>query len=464
MSPPANVLSKNALRMSPIQQPEPLLKMIYERDPSLAIQLWLENRPADWQITPTVTKSYEREAGDLALSPVINLDEPISAAILVRMLNNSDPRVRLEMTRALTQRGLSAVDALLDAAEDEHSLIRAVAKYALIHIGEGDYTSNLKRPMPPLFTVENQSFSFQSHGGCNAQVGPLRLIDVPNPTTVHLTLHIEHVDFDPFSAETFCKIEHTPPSILAAQLFEAMGNMDWMCVLAHYRFIAEQSVALVERVNQHKSLTDLSQELFKRSERYDCFGHHLADDLGLPYNPVVPNRSDLTTSYVKMNYRKLRRIYSYTNRSRLAEIPASKENATFTVNQTVDENTGTLSAIKADEIKLHTETGCALAGRTLLMSMDFGQNIENNHGGIWTGIDIDRMHSTAKPLPLLLRMSGSASIGNAVNSTLNGLFIHELIGGGWGWTTSLRINIGNFANSKLAGVVADRFLKYPSVG
>jgi hypothetical protein len=439
-----------------LPQPEPLLKIVHQKDRSLAIQLWLENRPMDPVTVPTVIESFKQERNMLAQSQLVNLDEPISAAILGQMLNSSDPRERLRATRALTQRGLSTINALVDAAEDDHPLVRAVAKYAMLHIGEGDYTNRIRRPMPPLFGVEDGGFSFKSHGGCNARIGPLRLIDVPNPTTTHLTLNIEHIDFDPFTVETECRIEHTPPSLLAAQLFESIGSTDWMCLLSHYRLIAEYSFSLAEKIEERKLLNDLSQELLKRAARYDCFGQYLAEDLGLPWEPVIPNRPDSSIEYVKVNYRKLRRLYNYTNRSRLAEIPKTWENSTITVNQSIKENLGALSAIKAADLKLHPETGCAQHGSRLLMYMEFAQCIEHNKGGIWHGIEINTLHSTMKPLPLLLRINGTAAIDNATDSVLNGLLIHQLIGGGWGWKTALRIKIGNFAGSTLGGIVVEK--------
>ena len=440
-----------------LPHPEPLLSMIARRDRSLAIQLWLENRPTGLATMPTVTDNFEKQKANLAQSPVNRLDEPISKAILVRLLSNSDPRERLQATQALTQRGMSAIDALLDAAEDEHPLVKAVAEYALIHIGECEYTNPIKRPMPPLFSVENHGISFQSHGGCNARIGPLRLVEVPDPTTIHLALHIGDVDFDPFTAETSYKIQHTPPSLLAAQLFEAIGNMDWLCLLAHYRLIAEHSFSLAEKTEQRRLLTGLSQELFKRAARYDCFGQYLAEDLGLPWLPVVPNSPDHVVQYVKPNYRKLRRLYNHTNRSRLAEAPTPKENSTVTVSQAIEENIGALSAIKADEIKLQPEFGCAREGSRLLMHMEFAQSIRNSKGGTWNGIEINRLQTTLRPLPLLLRICGTTVIENATSSALCGLLIHELVGGGWGWTAGLRINIGKFADSTFAGVVAEKY-------
>jgi hypothetical protein len=439
-----------------LPQPEPLLKIIHQKDQGLAIQLWLENRPMDPGPIPTVTESFEQERTILANSQLVNLDEPVSAAIVLRMLNSSDPRERLRATGALTQRGLSMINALIDAAEDDHPLVRAVAKYAMLHIGEGDYTHRVKRPVPPLLGVEDESFSFQSHGGCNARIGPLNLIDVPNTTTTHLTLNIKRIDFDPFAVETECTIEHTPPSLLAAQLFEAMGSTDWMCLLSHYRLIAEYSYSLAEKIEEHKLLNDLSRELAERAARYDWFGQALAQDIGLPWEPVVPNRPDHFIENVKAYYRKLRRIYNYSSRSRLAEIPTAWENSTITVNQSIKENHGVLAAIKAEDLKLHPEAGCAQDGSRLLTYMEFAQCIEHNNGGVWFGIEINELHSTVRPLPLVLRVNGAATIENATESTINGLLIHNLLGGGWGWKTALRINIGNFANSKLAGVVVEK--------
>jgi Domain of unknown function (DUF4062)/NACHT domain len=439
-----------------VAHPEALLSMLSQRDRSLAIQLWLENRPTGSVATPTVTDSFEKQKTVLAQSPVIRLEEPVSYAILVRLLKNSDPRERLQATQALTQRGLSATDALLDAAEDEHPLVKAVAEYALIHIGECDYTKPVKRPMPPLFSVENHGISFHSHGGCNAEIGPLRLVKVPDPTTIHLALHIRDVGFDPFTVETNYNIEHTPPSLLAAQLFEAIGNMDWLCLLAHYRQIAEHSFTLAEKAEQRKPLTGLSEELLKRAARYDCFGQYLAEDLGLPWQPVVPNRPDHVIQYVEANYRKLRRLYNHTNRSRLTEASMLAKNSRVEVNQAVEENSGISWAIKTDEIKLQPETGCARDGSKLLMHMEFAQSIKNNKGGTWNGIEINRLQTTSRPLPLLLRISGTAYIETAVNSALCGLLIHELIGGGWGWTAALTINIEKLSNSTFAGVIVEK--------
>ena len=127
--------------ISLLPHPETLLSMLSQRDRSLAIQLWLENRPMDLAAISVVTDSFEKQKAILSQSPVIRLDEPISKAILMRLLRKSNPRERLQATEALTQRGMSAVDALVDAAADEHPLVRAVAEYALIHIGECEYTN-----------------------------------------------------------------------------------------------------------------------------------------------------------------------------------------------------------------------------------------------------------------------------------------------------------------------------------
>ena len=233
--------------------------------------------------------------------------------------------------------------------------------------------------------------------------------------------------------------------------------MDWLCLLAHYRLIAEHSIALAEKTEQRKPLATLSQELFERASSYDCFGQHLAEDLGLPWQRVVLKTPDEIIEPVHANYRKLRRLYNHTNRARLTEASMPKGNSAVTFNQTVEENTGTLSAVKADEIKLQPETGCAREGTRLLMHMEFAQSIQNSIGGTWNGVEINRLHTTLQPLPLLLRIRGATSIQNASNSELRGLIIHELIGGGWGWTAALRINIQKFANSTFAGVVAEKF-------
>ena len=110
---------------------------------------------------------------------------------------------------------------MLDAAEDDHPLVQAVAQYALLHAGETEPGGDAGRPLPPLLDADGRHFSFRSSGGCNARIGPLTLVQAPPFANVQLSLDIEQVGFDLFRAPAKFTLVHTPPTLLAAALFAA---------------------------------------------------------------------------------------------------------------------------------------------------------------------------------------------------------------------------------------------------
>ena len=144
--------------------------------------------------------------------------------------------------------------------------------------------------MPPLlYTGQGQGFDFHSYGGCNARVGPLHLVDVPQGSTVELAVTIEQLDFDPFAAKAQFSFWHIPPGWWAASWFAQRQRVDWTGLAARCQWIAANSAAMVSKAEGRAALADLVQELRLRAARFARLGALLAGNLGVAWQPVHPD-------------------------------------------------------------------------------------------------------------------------------------------------------------------------------
>ena len=269
-----------------------------------AVEIWLEDRVANIPVPPRRSAYRHRCARVQACT--FDGTENIGIARLAA-LRDADPRTRFEAVTALAKQPPVPAKVLLEAAEDDHPLIRAVAQFALLHAGD---------PCAAL-RVENRdrSFRWHSYGGGNARIGSLRLLHVPIPMMIDLSVRITASDIDIFTSDAEFSFIPMPPALFAAGLFAAK-NVDWLELLARFRAVARESGSLTRLAASQPRLAEFTQQLDHRARSYAQVGCLLANDLGLEWDAgdAVANFQTPSQEAIK-TYKDLRRLFSRANQA-----------------------------------------------------------------------------------------------------------------------------------------------------
>jgi hypothetical protein len=453
-------------------QPEAsaLFDALYGIDTQLAAQLWFESRPPGVQGPQLLRDEFDRRLARPSPSPLVELEEPVTTGLLARLLKSRDPRERLQAAASLTQWGLSTPDALLDAAEDEHPLVQAVARYALIHLGESAPGSESGRPLPPVIQADRSSLAFRTFGGCNARIGPLNLVQVPEPVTAQLALDIERLDFDPFEIDSDFAFAPTPSSLLATRLFDGRHGMDWIDLTACYRWIAGLLVNAARKAEGRAGLSGLADLLRRQAVAYVCLGKLLARDLGVTWKPLelpdAPNRVAQTAQDV---YEQLRRLYNRGNLSRTITPadpgPDSKDNIHVsdpkaTVKQTIGsiKDGGKVLGIRFDdELRIGDSPDGDPDRKLKYIDLATNQVVDKIDHGNLSSINIHLLRGTKQELPVRLSIEGSIHVDRAFSAHIDGLLIDRVEGGTCGWSASYSVAIERFHESYFSGIVVKQF-------
>lgn len=457
---------------------ELLFARLYASRPIHAVQLWFENNmrtPGEPNAPNLVKEIYSNllttfipTASPPAAFPAAGPGVP-GARQQKPVKSVTHLKARLREVGAWTQLSNMPVDALLDAAEEEHPMVTAVAQYALIHAGEWQYQNTALKPLPPLLSLDANgegSLIFESYGGCNARIGPLTLVEVPNPASVQLKLSIDRLDFDLASVKSSFRILHIPPFLMAAQLFMARKQVDWLELTARSRGIVQMSLTLATKTASRPKLKDLHEEMTLRACRYALLGECLARDLGLPWEPLsVPQCPSWLSDEVNEVYTQLRRIYSRANQ--LAALDTTDGSAIEQAMQLPSLVEGS-ARMNWNAVRLSSELNHAeylLPTVEEPGSTDKAQPQWGKFREIRTALEVDNLVSSfvegnyfrdfeglAVPLPPLLNVSSNVVINRAADAEIAGIIVERLTGGAYGWTANVSIKVSRFATSALNGV------------
>jgi hypothetical protein len=436
-----------------------LFDALYAGDARFAVQLWIENRPPGVEAPALIVTACRQQGDRLRASPLGGISEPVTARLLAGLLASPDPRQRLHALGAAAQWGVAAADALLAAAEDEQPLIQAAAWYALLHLGEPDPWSDAYRPVPPLVEVTDGGLRFSSRGSGRLQIGPLTLLQVPEPALLILDVEIERLDFDPFAVETKFAPLATPPVLLAAALFEAGGQVDWVDLALRYCLIADQAASLLPKLGERPALKKLAKQVRDRAASYASLGALLAADLGHAWSPAGPiSPSERDAGQAKKAYAWLRRWYSLANQARAVAVAPADRDAKMVIEQNAKEVQGELIAVHIAKIEPPQAPRTAAPEQTAqYTAISFKQAIGAVAGGQVRGAVVDQLAGAGDLLPLKLRIDGEVAVERAAEATIAFLQVREQVGKTQPWSVTGRLRIGEFAASRLLGIVVGEF-------
>lgn len=441
-------------------QPEArvLYDRVYAPAPQLAADLWFENHPRSIEAPSIIRRAYEQQVESLKLAPVSRKGEPITTQLLVRMLNSRSPAKRLQAVRALSQWGLGGIEALLDAAQDDHMLVQATAVYALLHCGEPSHTLGHDVPAP-LFGLEDREFTFFANGGCDAQVGPLYLTSTPTCIKTRVAVYIETMDFDPLAVKSAINLWNTPPAWFVEDWFRACQQVDWVGLAAWCDWIARCSAQVAGQA-ERAALSGLAAPLLHRAASYDSLCSFLTRDLGISRQgvPLEENTNAVRAENEKL-FHQLRYVYSRANRSRLLKDQGGE---TFTSNQHIDQIQGNGHALGMGLEKVHIGPDIGQEG-TPRTTVICNQHVEQMKDGLLTGVRIDDLYDAPDPVPQRLYIEGNIHVENSQHSIIQGINVKELCTQGGGFEAILNIHIEHFNESQLYGIIVQNTTLSPSI-
>lgn len=440
-----------------------LFDELYEPDPLLAAQFWFETRPKGGNSPDVLVENYARREQIIADQWQARDDEA-TTRVFYRWLNQFDQhQQRLQAVVAISQWGYSPSLAvrLLDALDDDEPMVRAVAEYALLRMGEPS-PLDFRRPLPPLFDLDGTRLRFRSFGGCNAELGPLTLIKVPNPALVSCDIEIQQLDFDPFDPDLIYTIDAPPPELLASHMIETTGQLNLLDLLARYHLIATYSaqIAVLADARTGRART-LATRLQRRAQQYVALGSLLAADLlgDRPWQPV-PNIS--IPAEISQNaqraYLQARRLFSRTNINRIRELAAqSREILARTPEQYSERIPEKLNlGVIAEAIELDPELLAARTSTRPFTHYNVVRSFQRIEGKTVIGAEYASLKGITTPYPIMLRVNILLDIRRLTKeANLIGLRIGKLTGGLFGWKPHTILRIGQFEKSQLTGIIVN---------
>ena len=422
--------------------------------PTLAVQptvgqLWLENRPEGVAAPSSMVQHSDGLAVRAAADRVVH-----------RRLTG-DARHRLLVIEPALQLGPAAFGLLLNLAQDEHSLVRGVAHYALLHAGETLDPNATDDPLPLLLNVSPLGgIAYHSWGAGHAQIGSLDLLHIPVPADVVVTATVGVVDFDPFEAPSDFRFLHVPPGHLAARFFDVKQQVDWIALLSRFRRIAGLAEDLARRAESLEPLKALLPELRARATSYEQIGFLLARDLGMPWPSVDLGGASRTDELTEAAYLQLRKLYSRVNQLRTFQLLRLATASTkVAVDQSVGEvDGGTVVGIKVGQLRSREEDAEQKASSEPVR-LEFNQSVrEAGDASTLVGMSVERMAGAAGLLPLAGCIEGNISVKKLSKACLDGLSIERLTGRSLGWRIDVTISVGEAVDSRIGGVKVGKHL------
>jgi hypothetical protein len=354
--------------------------------------------------------------------------------------------------RALTRWGTAGCEGLVHAAEDESKLVRAVAWHALLHLGVSDPDAEPWAPLRPLLTLRDDGLAFASRGGCNARIGPIEFTRVPLDLPLSIAVSVGHFNFDPFTIDAEFSHSFIPPEMLASDLLWQSAG-DWLTLAARWRWIVEQTAALIDRLDGRSSLRDLEIELRQRALRYAAFAEQLSKDLGIDWQvPVGVELTDAMRGECEATYLGLRRLFARSNRQvadadlhleRTEDPPPTAVEANVAVG-TVDSG-ATVCGVLVEEIAV----GAGVHAVTLRSAVS-----AKTVSGSVTGVAGRALVGSAPLVPTILRIESALSIGVCLDGATCGIVIDQVDPGFRGWRPELALSIDRLDGGIVRGIVA----------
>ena len=367
-------------------------------------------------------------------------------------MQHPDPRYRFEIVSALAElRPLPAL-VLLEAADDAHPLVRAVAQCALLHTGEP--RSSLQ------IGFENGHFMWHSYGGGMARIGPLKLLDVPVPMLLDLAVSINHLDIDPFQADAEFSFLPMSPALFAADLFATGAAVDWLELLAHLHDISHMSAGLAKRASHRPRLAVLAQQLASRAIGYSSVGRLLSADLGLPWEGCGLSATvGEHTASADQTYKDLRHLFSRANQARTLRLARIADDSTLDASLSIDrvDKGGKAVGIQIDRLE-GSAFDDTVEGMQRFVFINSSRHVGAAAAGTVYGIEIDRVGGSWRELPLTVHLNDSMHIHEAIDSEIGTVVVHTLASVACPWRVSASVAIDHFVNSRYGGVVVEEYI------
>jgi hypothetical protein len=413
-----------------------------------ATQIWLEDGGRHIQVPEIISSGY-LEKCETVRSKLFDLSDLAPRPEHAPLSHHPDPRQRFQSVSALAELRPLPVRLLLEAADDDHALVRAIAQSALLHSGE---------PRPSLqIGIENGHFMWRSHGGGVARIGPLKLLDVPVPMLLDLTVNIEHLDIDPFQVDTEFSFLPMSPALFAADLFSTRAVVDWLELLAHFHDISQVSADLANRASHRPRLAAFAQRLASRAGGYSAVGRLLSSDLGLQWEEL-PTAVEETAPTPGQTYSDLRHMFSRVNQARTLRLARIADDSTLDATQSIDQvhDGGTAVGIQIDRLEgsAFDET---VKDTQRFVFVNSSRNVRAAAAGAIYGIEINYAGGSWHELPLTVHLDDSMNIDQAIDSEVNSILVHTLASVACPWRVTATVNINRFANSRYRGVIVEDY-------
>jgi hypothetical protein len=438
----------------------PLLETFYTLSTDYGIDIWMEGRPIGLISPQVVFEKAKTTFNSRKFSNRQVYTESITIRLIRKMLADSDPRTRFKATQAMTQWGMDGLEPLLDAVEDDHQLVAALATYALLHLGETREENNQKVPLPPLLSIDNgfQFTNIDGGGGVIGRVGPLVFVSSSygqSTNKTELTLHIEEMDFDPFEVPSRFTLFHNGPVWFAHNWFGQKGVVNWIDLLAELNWIIDQTNQAYRRSLERNSVIqgELGQKL--------CEFLHLArlveQDLGCqPLIELAYELPDSMREKIQHDYQQFRHMYRRNLRRKfLSPRPDGQ-----TVNQSAHilaiESGGEVLGVLLKDMNIRSSFPARPDDRLYTVLSD--HHIERMVGGKATAIGVQSLHEGQELLPTYMELQANMHVESAENCLIQGVVINNLLSRNGGMKIRANFHIERFYSSRLQGVLVDKLI------
>ncbi len=362
-------------------------------------------------------------------------------------MGDTDPRERFAAVSAAAKATPLPVRALLEAANDDHGIVRAVATYALLHAGDPSSCFSM--------VSGGGRFLWNSYGGGSARIGPLELLRIPFPTVLDLTVKIDELDIDPFEADAEFSFVPISPALFAVDLFCGKGAVDWIDLLAHFQEIALGCARVTHLAACEARIADLSRALTRRTAALVDVGRVLAADLRLPWDEVETGLQ-ADASRAERTYAELRNVFSRSNQARTLRLARLADDQTIDFTALLEGIVpgGNAVWISFEELRSDPDPDTDSARPfTVINSAWRARTVE---GGVLNGVEIKRVRGSGR-LPLEMQMDASARVDEVINSDIAAILVRRLEGDGYPWRIDASMLIGRFVNSTFHGVTIEEY-------
>ena len=403
-----------------------------------AAQIWLADGPQAGEVPGIIRNGYEERRARVAAS--LDSHEMSSAP----GMQSVDPRRRLEQVQRLAAASPLRCASLLEAATDANPLVRASAQYALLNAG--DPSAGLT------VVVSKHGLQWRSFGAGTAVLGPLTLLRLPVPMVVDLVVEIEHLDFDPFDAQSEFAFIPLSAALFAEELFLAGGHVDWLELLARFQVIAASSAELAQQAATQAALAPFGTQLARRAAEYSGVGRTLAARLRLPWLDVqLPDGIQVDEYDARCTLRALTILFNSDNQARTLRLAHLTEDAVLDTRISIKRvEGGKAVGMRIDQLVSDDDDHEDSPRFTFITGK---RKVETVRGGSVYGLEIGRIKGGGRQLPLNVHIDDVTEIEDIRDAEVGAIRIQSFEGRACPWRVRAAFRIGRCANSQFAGVV-----------